>query len=99
MLLWDAFAHGPRPATFDLVSHDLGSMATRRELLPAVLTLAGAEGIVVLDDLHKEEYWPWVDLALTADRWRYVDTRQATLDHFGRYCGLAVPAGHPLLRR
>src|SRR5437867_2825052 len=66
MLLWQAFVHGPRPAAFDLVCHDLGGMATRSQLLPHVLSLVGEDGVVILDAMHKEEYAPWVDLALCA---------------------------------
>jgi hypothetical protein len=42
--------------------------------------------------MHKEEYALEVERALSAGRWRYVDPRPWSLDHFGRFCGVILHA-------
>jgi predicted O-methyltransferase YrrM len=84
--------------TFDLVFYDLGGMATRAQQLPSVLERVGQRSVLVLDDMHKEEYVPAVERALRPGRWRYFDARAATMDNYGRFCGVVLRANHSLLQ-
>ena len=78
--------------TFDLVFYDLGSMAARARRLPDVMNLVADRGVLVLDDMHKEEYAPAVEKTLGGDRWQFLDPRPLSLDRFGRFCGVVVRA-------
>jgi predicted O-methyltransferase YrrM len=88
LMTWDAFELNPPPPA-DLVFHDLGSMATRLRTLPSALNYCRIGGIVLLDDMHKEEYAPWAEQVLIEGGFRAVDVREQTLDHFGRFCWIA----------
>ena len=65
-------------------------MTTRAHRLPDVLNLLPDNGVLVLDDMHKEEYTPAVQRALSGDRWQYLDPRPLSLDRHGRFCGIVV---------
>jgi len=90
--LWEAFAAGT-PAPFQLVVHDLGSMAVREATLPRVLGMAAPDGIVILDDLHPKKEGAYRDVAPAACR-RAGRTlhllRALTGDSFGRFAGIAI---------
>ena len=87
-LLWQELAQD----AFDLVLHDLGSMTTREETLPAPLSLVGADGILVLDDLHFPRYRAHVEHTLAACGARYESAEEATRDLVGRFSWVAFPA-------
>ena len=92
IMTWAEFLrHSLQPA--DLVFHDLGSMSTRRASLPAALNHCRVGGIIVLDDMHKEEYAPQAEQTLIAGKFHAVDMREYTLDRFGRFCWLATKGG------
>jgi len=80
------------PATFDFVFYDLGSMTSRAHRLPDVLNRLADNGVLVLDDMHKEEYAPAVERVLGGDRWQYLDPRPLSVDRYGRFCGVVVRA-------
>lgn len=82
--IWSDYQLHPEPP-FDLVLHDLGSMSTRLRTLPAVLNQCRAGGIVVLDDMHKEEYAPDALRVLIAGKFDWFNARPWTLDHYGRH--------------
>jgi predicted O-methyltransferase YrrM len=88
MVLWSELSHMPR--VFNLVFHDLGSMAVRLSTLPVALALCDVNGVVVLDDMPKEEYAPHADRLLRQSDWSWRTVRSYTLDEFGRFCGMAV---------
>jgi predicted O-methyltransferase YrrM len=96
MALWQE--GGWRDEGFDLVCYDLGGMTTRAQALPEILQKIGDTTILVLDDMHKEEYVPTVERELRTGQWRYFDARSHTMDHYGRFCGVVLRATHPLLR-
>ena len=88
-MTWNEFLRQPlQPA--DIVFHDLGSMATRRASLSAVLNHCRIGGIVILDDMHKEEYAPHAEQILIAGKFHAVDVSEYTQDHFGRFCWMAT---------
>ena len=95
MLLWRGM---PSSKQFDLVFYDLDGMAMRARELRNVLEHVGPTAILVLDDMHKEEYAPEVERTLRTGRWRYFDASACTMDQYGRFCGVVVSATHPLLR-
>ena len=66
-------------------------------LFRSVLERTGETTVLVLGDMHKGEYAPEVERVLRAGRWRYLDARSCTLDHYGRFCGVVMSAAHPLL--
>jgi predicted O-methyltransferase YrrM len=86
---WAAFSsngHG----TFDLVFHDLGSMETRAEALPAVLNMATQPGFVILDDVHKRGYERVVKQVTDQRDLQVYSLRSHTLDEYGRFSSLAL---------
>ncbi|MGW5667238.1 hypothetical protein [Micromonospora sp. NPDC003776] len=81
------------PARFDLVFHDLGSMATRRAALPRVLRLVTDAGVVFLDDVHKPDYRRAAEAEVRRAGRRWVSLAAFTRDHLDRYAAIAVPPG------
>jgi predicted O-methyltransferase YrrM len=90
--LWSEYQRRPAQPV-DLVFHDLGTMATRLSLLAAATNNCRVGGIVVLDDMHKEEYSPHARTLLDTSGFEYVDAREYTLDQFGRFAGVAGRSG------
>jgi len=89
LLSLEEFRSAP-PARYDLIFHDLGSMATRRKILPLVLEIAGASGaVVVFDDLHKPSYHEEVRRRLKELGCHTFDLSSYTSDDYGRYAWLA----------
>jgi len=86
--LWPEYQRHPSPPA-DIVFHDLGSMSTRLRTLPFVLNQNRAGGIVVLDDMHKEEYAPDALRVLMAGRFEWFNARPYTLDRYGRHAWVA----------
>jgi predicted O-methyltransferase YrrM len=91
MFLWPAFAAAP-PQSYDLVLHDMGRMALRLEALPAVLSLVSANGLLVLDDMHKPEYAPGALARCRESGFEHCSLRTLTLDGFGRHASVAFRA-------
>ena len=55
MFLWPVF-QAQAAAHYDFVLHDMGRMNLRLEAVPRVLDLVAPDGLLVLDDLQKQEY-------------------------------------------
>ncbi len=90
--LWDSFIAGS-PRQFDLILHDLGTTKVRGETLGQVLGLVHAEGLVILDDMHKPEYEPLAKQIVRDSHFALYSLRDYTLDEFGRYASIAIPEG------
>jgi len=89
LIVWNAFLS--TTATFELVFHDLGNMQSRGRTLRHALARTNCHcGVLVLDDVHKEEYQVPMRDALANCRCRYLDAKAFTLDGFGRYCGVVT---------
>ena len=89
LYLWDEFKTYPLKE-FDLILHDLGDMCVRISSLPSVLRFVKKNsGLLLLDDMHKEEYRSQVFNLLETHSFRYIKLDYLTKDNFGRYCGLA----------
>ena len=86
--LWSEYQRHPSPPV-DFVFHDLGSMSTRLRTLPFVLNQSRAGGIIVLDDMHKEEYAPDALRVLIAGKFEWFNARPYTLDRYGRHAWVA----------
>lgn len=96
LYLWNDFS--PTTETFELVFHDLGNMQLRGQTLRHALARTKCHnGVLVLDDVHKEEYQVPMRDALASCRCQYLDASTVTRDEFGRHCGvvtaIAGPAG------
>lgn len=52
---WDEFQK-MEPGCFDLISHDLGLMDDRPDILEQMLALKKRDGKIIIDDLHNVEY-------------------------------------------
>jgi predicted O-methyltransferase YrrM len=87
----DEFARTSR-GVFDLVFHDLGNMAARRESLGWAIDSARPEAMVVLDDLHMEGYPDLVDRTARAQGRQVVDLAPFTRDAIDRYAWALLPA-------
>jgi len=93
MLTWDELA-ASSPEPFDLVVHDLGSMAVREAALPRVLELTAPRGLLILDDIDHPKARRYHELAPEICRRagrRFVLARTLTLDGYGRYAAMALP--------
>lgn len=97
MAIWDDVAF-KSDDPFDLIFYDLGGMGMRARELPILLQRIGQKTVLVLDDMHKEEYAATVEREMRTGEWRYFDALPYTMDHYGRFCGIVLPAAHPLLR-
>jgi predicted O-methyltransferase YrrM len=87
---WETFRaehHEP----FDLVFHDLGDMAVRTAALPVALDLVADNGVIVLDDMHKEGYPEAARQACAAAGFDLYSLELLTTDRFGRYGAIALP--------
>lgn len=94
LILWNALL--ATKDEFELVFHDLGSMQFRGRTLRHVLARTACHsGVLVLDDVHKEEYQVPMRDALANCRCRYLDAKAFTLDGFGRYCGVVTAIAGP----
>ncbi len=85
---WSSFHEQARPP-YDLILHDMGRMNTRLDTLPRVLGLANADGLVVLDDMHKPEYAPYAAERCSSAGFEVCPLRTITLDTMGRYAAFA----------
>jgi predicted O-methyltransferase YrrM len=87
---WQTFIEA-RPESFDLVLHDLGRMPFRTKTLRDAIALAHTSGLIVLDDIHKDEYRSHVKRVLKEMELPFYSLRAFTKDRFGRYCYLVTP--------
>lgn len=71
----------------DVVFYDLGRMETRASNLDRALSLVQANGLVVIDDLHKFPYCQQVLKRTRRDGTMYW-TRGLTLDNLGRFSAI-----------
>ena len=72
------------PDGVDLVFHDLGSIATRIQTLPWVLSRLAPSTPCVLDDTHFRRYWRALQ-ALAGQRGTTVTRLRTTADRYGRF--------------
>lgn len=86
--VWNSFQEHARPP-YDLILHDMGRMNTRLETLPRVLGLTNADGLVVLDDMHKPEYAPHALERCSGAGFVVCPLPTTTLDSMGRYAAFA----------
>ncbi len=86
---WQTFIEA-RPESFDLVLHDLGRMPVRTKTLKDAIALAHLGGLIVLDDIHKDEYRSHVIRVLKEMELPFYSLRAFTKDRFGRYCYLVT---------
>ena len=84
LMTWDEFLKSP-PAVFDLVSHDIGPVAGRAQALPKLLQMIGREGVVLVDDMHKDHFRKPIENILRNYRVRTYDMSRYSLDEYGRY--------------
>jgi len=91
LLAWEAFAAEDR-GPFDLVFHDLGSMPTRVRTFGRAIALAGDQGAIVLDDVHKrKKYRQFAREELLRLGRDYYDLKALLRDRYGRYAWLVLP--------
>lgn len=75
--------------SFDLVFHDLGNMNLRKKHLPdAVGACMEANGIVILDDIHKKDYNTFIKSEISSYECTYFNLDWITRDDFGRKAAL-----------
>lgn len=89
LIIWRSFVE-QNYDTFDLILHDLGSMEVRKEMLKEVLTLSHPGGIIVLDDIHKQNYRSYTKRLLNESNLNYYNLKFFTRDKFGRYSMLVT---------
>jgi predicted O-methyltransferase YrrM len=92
LLVWEEFLVRRPTGGFDLILHDLGLTETMRgEVLPQVLDLSSPQGLVVLDDIHKQPYATRVEAELERRSCAHLSLRSYTRDRFGRFALLVMP--------
>ena len=87
---WHEFEASARRGAYDLVLHDMGFMDTRFATLDAVVDLARAGGVVLLDDMHKPDYRDKALAALAARGLRPLSLRRLTHDDLTRFAYVLV---------
>ena len=85
---WPDFIASIEPGSFDVVLHDMGSMAFRAEKLREVLTLAKPGGHIILDDVHKPAYREHVHMVLEEEGLEHLSLKKITGDSKARYAYL-----------
>lgn len=87
---WETF-RAMRHEPFDLIFHDLGDMPVRIAALPFALAQVARDGVIVLDDMHKQGYAEAALQACTAAGFDLYSLRTLTTDRFGRHGAIALP--------
>lgn len=90
LVTWESFVRS-EPDAFDLVLHDLGSTALRKQSLSSVMSLASPYGYVVIDDWHKRQLRSSARRTLKARGVPHFSLKRLTEDQFGRYSLLVPP--------
>lgn len=70
---------------FDLVSHDLGGRQTRVATLPDVIKMTRPGGVLVLDDMHKDDLRRGTEEILMSHGLEWTSLADCTLDCTARY--------------
>lgn len=83
---------------YNVVLHDLGRMPRRAATVEFAVSCMAANGALVLDDMHKPHYAPSAEAACERAGLRVVPLPELTLDRFGRFACLAIPAGQGAAR-
>jgi predicted O-methyltransferase YrrM len=83
LIEWERLAD--RGTGFDLVLHDLGTVASRFETVPRALELVTPGGLLVLDDLDVTPYRHRIAKLVEDEAVRAEDVTPETLDERGRY--------------
>lgn len=78
------------PGSFDCILHDLNFVEVRIEYVKTLLAMLGANGIFILDDMHKPEYRYKVLKELRGTSWDIYNAKEFTHDKFGRYSMIAL---------
>ena len=90
LLLWSEL--GSLRHQYDVILHDMGSMALRAESMGFAFARKAQGGLLVLDDMHKEPYGAFAMKACAEAGLRVVSLRDLTQDAYGRYACLAMDA-------
>ena len=88
LLLWTGDVDG-HSAIYDVVFHDLGNMATRRQALGFAAASVGPSGFLVLDDVHKLRYRFAAYRFLREAGFQVYSVWRATHDSYDRHAWLA----------
>jgi predicted O-methyltransferase YrrM len=76
---------------YDLIFHDLGNMLVREQSLPVALNRVSPGGMVILDDMHKQDYAVAAQQIVRAAGFTLVPLRETTRDQYDRHACLAIP--------
>ena len=76
---------------FDLILNDFSILETRSVRLNDILALVSPGGLVVMDDMHWQEYAKNALAALNKYNFRHYSLKCFTKDNFGRYSVLGLP--------
>lgn len=93
LLLWSEFIEADHEK-FDLVFHDIGSMEMRAANLSLVLSLAQKNGVIVLDDTHKWEYWINEVSKIREENYVLYSAYKYTFDKYSRFSHIAINKLH-----
>lgn len=89
LMLWTDFAAQAPAEHFELVFHDLGNMQTRLTALPVVLHCLHADGVLVLDDMHKRRFRRQAERQARQGGWQVASAWSETRDSIGRFSEIA----------
>ncbi len=91
LFAWSRF-EGASDSGYAVVLHDLGRMPRRAATVEFAVSRRAPDGVLVLDDMHKAHYAPHAEAVCARANLRVLSLRGYTLDRFGRFACLAVPA-------
>lgn len=88
--VWSIFSRKP-VSGFDFILHDLGDMETRVASIDKVIKMLAPNGILLLDDMHKQVYAAYARRLLASHSFEVLSLERFTRDRIGRYAALAIP--------
>jgi len=84
---------------YDIVFHDMGSMALREESLGFVVAHRAEDGVIVLDDMHKTPYGANATKFCVDAGMNVVSLLELTGDAYGRYASLVLAPSAAICKR
>jgi hypothetical protein len=97
LVAWSALVERIPDRQFDVVSHDLGGMRTRRDTLVKSWEFVAQDGFWFLGDMHKDGFRDHLTTMLARMPHVRYDVDAVTRDHYGRFAWLVNRLDAPVV--